>query len=80
MRAANFEIVSAEDGNLTIRDLGPWSKHPTVTNDAEAVVKRLVRHGILKAGMRLFYYDSEGRLDEILHDGEKFTGFAPGLR
>ena len=62
---------------LVIRDAGTGM---TVTNDAEAVVAFLLEHKALCEGRRLLYFDSEGNLDEILHDGEKFTGFAPGPR
>lgn len=63
---------------LMIKDLGPWDKHPTITNDVEAVVDDLVRQGLLPEGRRLFYYDSEGNRDEILVVGGKFAGFKPG--
>lgn len=32
---------------LLIEDMGPWDKHPTVTNDAEHVVRELVLDGYL---------------------------------
>lgn len=62
-----------------IRDIGPWDRHPTITNDADGVVKRLKRGGMIVPGQRLLYYDSEGHLDEIVLDkyGE-FQCFAPG--
>ena len=63
---------------LLIRDLGPWDKHMSITNGAEDVVRRLVAAGRLPEGRRLFYYDSEGQLDEILVKDGKFAGFAPG--
>ena len=79
---ANFQLVGFTLGDfndLTIRDLGPWDQHPTVTNDAEDVLARLHCEGKLPAGRRLYYYDSEGRLDELKHDGQgHFTGFGPG--
>lgn len=52
---------------LVIRDVGPWDQHPTVTNGAEDVVRRLFAAGLLPAGRRLFYFDSSGDLDEIVH-------------
>ena len=60
---------------LVIRDVGPWDKRPTVTNDAEDVVRRLVEEGRLPEGRRLLYYDSEGNLDELVVKDGKFAGF-----
>lgn len=80
MRRANFEIVLNEttDVVVVIRDVGPWDQHATVTNAAEHVVAELHGKFGLK-GRRLFYYDSDGRRDELLHDGAgRFTGFGPG--
>jgi hypothetical protein len=76
-RRANYEVVECSE-ILVVRDLGPWDRHPTVTNDAENVVAELVASGKLN-GQRLFYYDSEGRLDEILVKDGKFAWFAPSL-
>ncbi|MBW7932157.1 MAG: hypothetical protein H3C62_00820 [Gemmatimonadaceae bacterium] len=75
---ARFTIVGKHAGVLTIRDIGPWSTHPTVTNDAEHVVQSLVASGDLADGERLLYVDSEGRLDEIVIYGRQFAGFKPG--
>ena len=77
-RQANYEIVEnkhASGGPLTIRDLGPWDKHPSVTNVAEEVVTELVAGGALHVDQRLFYYDSEGQLDEIVVRAGRFVGF-----
>lgn len=80
-RKANYII--AEDnhrhlGPLVIKDVGPWDQHPTVTNDAENVVRALASQGHLPEGRRLFYYDSDGRLDELLVKDGQFVGFAAG--
>lgn len=76
MTAANFEIVSTEPFSVTIRDLGPWDKHLSVTNDAEGVIKRLMAAGQLKLGQRLFYYDSDGDFAELgFNSLSQFTGF-----
>lgn len=76
-RPAKYEIVNSDPnaGHLLIRDLGPWSEHKTVTNDAEIVVGVLAHRGLLPAGRRLFYFDSEGELDEIVVKDGKFAGF-----
>ncbi len=86
MRRANYEVVEDRAGEpLVIRDLGPWDEYPTVTNAAEEVVAELFTGGKLPGGRRLFYFDSErtdeapeGNLDELVHEGGVFKGFAPG--
>lgn len=80
MSRPNYAIVEHEsnDDVLVIEDLGPWNKHKTVTNGAEEVVAELYALGRLGT-RRLFYYDSDGRRDQLTHNGSGvFTGFAPG--
>lgn len=75
---ANYQIVSglhADASPLVIRDLGPWSRFATVTNAAEEVVAELIGNGYLRRDQRLLYYDSEGELDEIIHQDGKFVRF-----
>lgn len=74
MKTANYDIVSIDSDRVVIRDLGPWDTCPTVTNDAEGVVRRLVSEGVL-GSRRLFYIDSDGREDEIIVQDGKFMGF-----
>ena len=48
----------------------------SVTNDIEHVLDDLRRAGVLVAGRRLIYCDSEGVWDEVLLDGgSRFVGF-----
>lgn len=80
LRNAVFEMVENLPGDpLIIRDVGPWNKYKTVTNDAENVVKKLVAQGMLFGRRRLLYYDSEGVLSELLIRDERFDGFGPTL-
>lgn len=73
MNEAAFEVVEEDAGKVVLRDIGPWSKHPTITNDAEQVVEKMhARVG----DRRLLYYDSDGELTELRHEGPRFTGFA----
>lgn len=74
MRKPHYEIVSEDQDCVLIKDLGPWSQHPTVTNAAEEVVEQLVP---MLNGRRLEYYDSEGQRDQLLVKDGKFAGFAP---
>jgi len=48
-----------------------------VTHDAKAIVLYLSEHHDLK-NRRLFYRDTLGNIDEILHEAHSFKGFAPG--
>lgn len=73
-RKANYEVVSDHDDMLIIRDLGPWDKHPTVTNDAEQVVKDLAPR---LGARRLLYVDSENQMDELVVKDGRFVGFKP---
>lgn len=77
MRDARYRIVDDTDAARIIRDLGPWDKHGTVTNDAERVVAELAP--ILR-GRRLYYFDSEGDLDELVVKDGRFAGFKVGPR
>lgn len=79
MRRASYLIEEDVPPHpLVIRDVGRHDHQPTVTNDAENVVQSLVEKKRLTSGRRLFYYDSENRLDEILIDENcQFAGFAP---
>jgi hypothetical protein len=78
MLRASYRIEEQTDEKIVIRDVG--RECMSVTNDAEAVVRDLQRNGMLDK-RRLFYYDSDGQLDELKHDGTgTFKGFAPGPR
>ncbi len=80
MRHAEYVVDEVTDERVVITDTGYLSNHPTVTNDAENVVERLVAAGQVIPGRRLFYYDSQGALDELLVSwpNGRFAGFAPG--
>lgn len=73
---AEFDIVRAEStpGKLVIRDLNHGAR--SVTNDADAVVRYLLEERFIHPGGRLFYYDSESCLDELLYDAKGFVRFA----
>ena len=76
MNEAKWAVVEDTPQRLVIKDLGPWDKHPTITNDAENVVKLVY---MMLEGRRLFYYDSEDKLTELLVDQDfgRFIGFRP---
>jgi hypothetical protein len=71
---AHFGIEHEDDDKVVLRDIGPWDRNRTITNDAEHVVE-YVAHRL--RGRRLFYYDSEGEYGELVVADGKFAGFAP---
>lgn len=78
MGSCVFKIVRDEPGKaLVIRDTGEGTDL-TVTNDAQNVVRALIP--LLEGNRRLFYFDSDGQLDEIVHVNGTFRCFAPGPR
>jgi hypothetical protein len=74
---AHYQIYEANDDRIVIEDIGPWDRYMTVTNAAESVIEELGKQygGIGKR--RVFYYDSEGEMTELLVKDGKFMGFAP---
>lgn len=83
MNHARYVVVEddfIQQDPLVIRDVGPWDKNHTITNDAEWVVQDLIAKNQLPEGRRLFYIDSLGHKDELLVVGGKFAGFKAGPR
>jgi hypothetical protein len=80
-----FDFMHAQTGLLKhergkyifVRDIGHNSGR-TVTNDAEYVIRQLYLEFGITDETRIFYEDSEGEIDEILHSGETFKGFKAG--
>lgn len=70
---AQIEWVDSDADVVLIRDVG-HATGPSVTSDAEAVVRHLHRASAL-ADRRLFYVDSEGDLSELMHTGGRFDGY-----
>ena len=89
--SAGYEVLFAAVNAVVIADTGHHNGCPTITNDAEAVVADLASQISVTGGLvpsygedsggrldsrRLFYIDSAGQMDELLHDGAgKFLGF-----
>lgn len=76
MKTPNYETVSVTDQRILLRDLGPWDQYPTITNNAEAVVRQMTTaYGEDLGGRELHYIDSEGDIDRLLVENGKFAGF-----
>lgn len=74
MRHASFSVEFDGKEALILRDLGPWSEYPTITNDAEWVVEQVAP---ALAGRALFYVDSLGELTRLVVKNNRFAGFSP---
>ena len=72
-RHANYHIESETDRYIILRDDGPWDRFMTITNAAEDVIVELK---YMLSGRRVFYYDSEGELTELVVKDGRFAGFA----
>ena len=76
---ANFKIEESNNTYVLIRDLcSEQNPSMSITNDAESVVDFLWHKNLLGKQTRIFYIDTEGRVDELLHHYRKFDGFKFG--
>jgi len=71
-KPANFILLESNSAAVILEDVGPWDVFLTITNDAEGVVQRVFP---MINGRRLFYYDTEGELTELIVKDGKFGGF-----
>lgn len=78
MLRAHFEVIKHTNNYILIEDLANTSGTMTVTNDAEEVISRLIDSGYVNYSTRVFYIDTEGRVDELEHNGKEFIGFKNG--
>lgn len=77
MNRSNFVIEEQNNEKVIIRDVGPWDVYMTVTNNVENVVKFLTNTKVIDNNKKLYCYDSEGDLDEIVHVDGQFVKFMP---
>jgi hypothetical protein len=77
---ANYQIVNIFDEKkiIYIRDLCETFCCMSVTNDAENVIAKIFSDYPQLIEYRVFYVDTEGRVDELQHERERFTGFKFG--
>ncbi|MCL2139786.1 MAG: DUF6011 domain-containing protein [Treponema sp.] len=74
---AEFDFVDETVSFIYIKDTG-HNCTKTVTNDVEWVLQKLSENCKYFDKKRIFYMDSDGKIDEILHAGKTFTGFKAG--
>jgi predicted peptidase len=73
---AVFSVMDVKNTFILIKDAG-HNTHKSVTNDVETVLSELAsKYNI--AHRRIFYIDSLGATDEIIHNGKDFMGFRSG--
>lgn len=74
---ANFSAqLHTHDGFtfLKVYDNANEAGTMSITNDADAVVQDCIRRF---GNVPIYYRDTDGRWDELEHNGEEFTTFAP---
>lgn len=71
----NFYILKLTSGYVFLEDASCVSGGKTITNGAEEVLERLEEFVSNAPKKRVFYFDSNGELTELLHDNWKFLGF-----
>jgi hypothetical protein len=75
---AKTETLKHERGKyIFVRDIGHLTGR-SVTNDAEYVIEQLYLEFDITDETRIFYEDSDGVIDELLHSGKKFECFGFG--
>jgi hypothetical protein len=77
MRAKVKVLEHVQGKQIFVRDIGHGTGR-SVTNDADYVVGQLYLDFGITDGTRIFYEDSSGAVDEILHSGRHFRGFKAG--
>jgi hypothetical protein len=71
---SDFVIVKVTDTELWLVDHSAVSGRMSVTNDAERVVTHLLKH---YPNRRYYYRDTDGKWDELIHNGINFVRFGP---
>lgn len=75
---ANFKLLEYSDKYVLIADNSALSGTMSITNDAEAVVRNLHKRLNL-TNKDLYYVDTDGRVDLLVHDNAgTFIGFIAG--
>lgn len=72
----SYTVVDRSEAVIWIADNSGWGGNfRSITNAAEEVVEEVYR---LFGDRRIMYRDTEGRWDELVHEGSRFIGFKPG--
>lgn len=69
-----FKIVENKDSYILLEDLANIYSSMSITNDAENVIEFL-NNKLDIANKKIYYVDTDGRVDILCHDNGKFIGF-----
>ena len=75
---SNFDVILVTDSYVLIEDNANKTQTMSVTNDAENVVEFLIENNILK-DQKLFYVDTDGRVDQLVYENGEFKNFKAGF-
>ena len=75
----SYAIVHTEPFAIWLEDVSHVTGGMSITNSAEEVIQDLLKSGLITAGKRVYYTDTDGVTDELCHDGSEFTGFSLGV-
>jgi len=70
-----YDVVRQEKNAIWIEDLSPAIGGMSITNAAEEVIQDLLKKNLISHGVRVYYTDTMGSIDELCHDGRAFIGF-----
>lgn len=59
---ANYYVLSEDDKSVTIKDIGPWNIHHTISKDKKHVRSEMRSQYRNK---RLYYIDENGRMNDL---------------
>ena len=72
MKRSNYVIERETEYEIVLHDIGPWDIFLTITNDAENIISALSPE---QKNKRVFYYDSENVLTELVIINDDFSHF-----
>jgi len=75
---AEYDVIRDTAEYVFILDVGGNAGKRTVTNDADFIIQDLSDFIDNFQNKRVFYTDTDGRIDEMLHNGNHFTTFKAG--
>lgn len=76
-----FKVKHIQFRMAYVTDESAGTTCTSLTNGMEALVKNLSgKRGIIDDSTSLYYKDTDGRVDEVMHSEGKFVGFGAGFK